>query len=100
MIALWTWCMLLAADPAPAPFHVQLPPALQQLLETDGQAPDNHQGYIAELAQFPDLAESESAWWQAVSQPALRGMVTRFNESLAASEEGTPPIRRLLRPVA
>lgn len=80
MMGPWVLCLLLAAgEPAPD-FHDPTPPALRELLAAQPALLPHHQGYLKELARLPDLAESESAWWQASSRPALRGLAAQFEE--------------------
>lgn len=90
MIGILAWSLILAAEPAAPAYHVPIPPTLEALFERDGDAPAHHQSYLKELARRPDLAASETGWWQSVNQPALQGLALRFNESLAQSEGGTP----------
>ena len=86
----WALCILLAAPfddtsspPPPAPLSHLIPESLTRLL---GQHPElrvHHQGYLQELAKRPDLAATETAWWQASTTPALRNLAARFEDALA-----------------
>lgn len=90
MNALWAICLLLAAPPgesaAPAPpdpvAHL-IPESLTQLLSQRPELRAHHQGFLQELARRPDLAKTETAWWQASRTPALRRLAAHFEDALA-----------------
>jgi len=81
-------CWLLVADGPVAPKPMDpFPPALRAFLQQEPAALPNHVGYLKELARLPELAATETAWWRARTQPALRNLDTQFDEVLGESPE-------------
>lgn len=89
MIALWALCVMLgpiddtSAPLPPEPVSHIIPESLTSLLTLRPELAIHHEGYLKELARRPDLAESETAWWQISSGPALRNVAARFEDALA-----------------
>lgn len=89
MNAVWALCLLLGAiDGTTSPLppeslsHI-IPESLTRLLAQHPEWAVHHQGYLKELARRPDLAETETAWWQASGNRELRNLAARFEEALA-----------------
>ncbi|MBX3176547.1 MAG: hypothetical protein KF886_04240 [Candidatus Hydrogenedentes bacterium] len=92
MSGFWALCILLAAPlddgsapRPPVPDSLAIPESLTRLLGAQPEFRAQHLGYLRSLAGRPDLAESETGWWEASRAPALRAVAARFDEALAGN---------------
>ena len=85
MILTWALCLVLGADGTMPRSANMVPPTLNTFLLEQPAAATHHQGYLKQLASRPQLAESESAWWQTTARPDLRRLFSQFNEAIAGS---------------
>jgi len=93
MNGFWALCIVLAAPiddttspPPPEPISHIIPESLTRLMTQRPEFNAHHLGYLRELAKLPDLAKSETAWWQVSSAPALRNLAARFEDVLARNK--------------
>lgn len=92
MSTAWALCLLFCAidstttPPPPLPVSNLIPESLTKLLTSRPELIQHHEGFLKQLAARPELAESETHWWQASTTPSLRNLATHFEDALAEND--------------